>query len=79
MHDLADDAYFQRTAIVASAHNMPVDSYPWRFASVISVASHSVADPFTFHYNPVAAGRVLRPWRRRRGRVAGRRRDPCHR
>lgn len=52
MHDIADDAYFHRTAIVASAHNMPVDSYPWRFSSVISVASHSVADPFTFHYNP---------------------------
>ncbi len=52
LHDLADDAYFHRSAIVASAHNMPVDSYPWRFASVISVASHSLADPFAFHYNP---------------------------
>jgi subtilisin len=37
LHDLADTAYFKRTIVVASAHNMPVESYPWRFSSVISV------------------------------------------
>lgn len=52
LHDLADDAYFQGTVIVASANNTPVYSYPWLFASVISVASHTERDPFTFYYNP---------------------------
>ena len=37
LHELADSAYFNRTVLVASAHNMPVESYPWRFSSVISV------------------------------------------
>src|SRR4029077_12392039 len=36
LQELADSAYFQRTVLVASAHNMPVESYPWRFSSVIS-------------------------------------------
>ena len=43
LHELADTAYFQRTMLVASAHNMPVESYPWRFSSVISVGSHEQA------------------------------------
>jgi subtilisin family serine protease len=34
LHELADLAYFQKTMLVASAHNLPVESYPWRFASV---------------------------------------------
>lgn len=52
LHDLADQAYFQRTVLVASANNTPVYSYPWLFASVISVASHAEKDPYTFYYNP---------------------------
>ena len=40
LHELADHAYFKRVLLVASAHNMPVESFPWRFASVISVGSH---------------------------------------
>ena len=52
LHELADSAYFQRTVLVASAHNMPVESYPWRFSSVISVGSHEEPDPLTFFYNP---------------------------
>ena len=52
LHELADAAYFNRTVLVASAHNMPVESFPWRFASVISVGSHEDADPFTFFSNP---------------------------
>ena len=47
LHELADSAYFQRTVLVASAHNMPVESYPWRFASVISVGSHEGHDSAT--------------------------------
>ena len=52
LHELADNAYFNRTVLVASAHNMPVESYPWRFSSVISVGSHEEADPLDFFYNP---------------------------
>jgi subtilisin family serine protease len=52
LHELADNAYFKRSVLVASAHNMPVESYPWRFSSVISVGSHEEEDPFTFYYNP---------------------------
>jgi subtilisin family serine protease len=52
LHELADSAYFKRTVLVASAHNMPVESYPWRFASVISVGSHEEDDPLEFFYNP---------------------------
>jgi subtilisin len=52
LHDLADTAYFHRTVLVASAHNMPVESYPWRFASVLSVGSHEQDDPLDYFYNP---------------------------
>jgi subtilisin len=52
LHELADSAYFRRTMLVASAHNMPVESYPWRFSSVISVGSHEQEDPLTYYYNP---------------------------
>ncbi len=38
--------------LVAAAHNMPVESYPWRFSSVISVGSHEEEDPLAFYYNP---------------------------
>jgi subtilisin len=52
LHELADDAYFKRTVLVASAHNMPVESYPWRFSSVISVGSPEASDPLVFYSNP---------------------------
>jgi subtilisin len=52
LHELADSAYFRRTVLVASAHNMPVESFPWRFSSVISVGSHEEPEPQTFFYNP---------------------------
>jgi subtilisin family serine protease len=52
LHDLADTAYFRRTMIVASAHNMPVESFPWRFSSVISVGSHEDSEALTYYYNP---------------------------
>jgi len=52
LHEVADSAYFKKTMIVAAAHNLPVDSYPWRFASVVSVGSHDQADPLAFYYNP---------------------------
>ncbi|HEY7730775.1 MAG TPA: S8 family serine peptidase [Gaiellaceae bacterium] len=52
LHEIADAAYFRRTVLVASAHNMPVESYPWRFSSVISVGSHEGDDPLTWYANP---------------------------
>ncbi len=52
LHDLVDAAYFKRTILVASAHNMPVESFPWRFSSVISVGSHEEDDPLLFYANP---------------------------
>jgi subtilisin family serine protease len=52
LHEIADDAYFGRTVFVASAHNLDVLSYPWRFSSVISVATHDGTDAFEFDYNP---------------------------
>lgn len=52
LHELADSAFFRRTILVASAHNLSVDSYPWRFSSVISVGSHEGGDPLSFFSNP---------------------------
>jgi subtilisin family serine protease len=52
LRDIADTAYFKQTVLIASAHNMPVESYPWRFSSVISVGSHEEDDPMTYYANP---------------------------
>lgn len=52
LRTLADEAYFRRSVIVASAHNTPVESFPWRFASVISVGSHAEDDGDLHLYNP---------------------------
>jgi subtilisin family serine protease len=52
LHEVADKAYFARTVLVASAHNMPVESYPWRFSSVISVGSHEEDDALVYYANP---------------------------
>ncbi len=52
LHELTDDAYFRRATLVASAHNMAVESWPWRFSSVVSVGSHEERDPMRFYYNP---------------------------
>jgi subtilisin len=51
LRELADLAYFRNVSIVASAHNMPVESYPWRFSSVLSVGSHDGRDPFEYYAN----------------------------
>jgi subtilisin len=52
LRELADQAYFSNSLIVAAAHNMPVVSYPWRFPAVVSVGSHSGSDPLEFYANP---------------------------
>jgi len=50
--ELADRAAHQGTIVVCSAHNSPIESYPWRFASVVSVACHDEDDPELVYYNP---------------------------
>lgn len=52
LYELADQAFFRRCMLVVAAHNMPVRSFPWTYASVISVASHDEADPARYYYNP---------------------------
>ncbi|EST34390.1 S8 family peptidase [Streptomyces roseochromogenus] len=52
LRELADDAYFSRSVIVASAHNARIESFPWRFSSVISVGSHAEDDSGLVLYNP---------------------------
>src|SRR5262249_8038585 len=52
LHDLADEAYFKAAIIVASAHNGPWNSYPWRFPATISVRSHDQGQPQHLHANP---------------------------
>ena len=54
---LCDSAYFRHCVVCASAHNAPVLSFPWRFASVVSVASITPpradgAAPVQHYYNP---------------------------
>lgn len=49
--ELCDRAYFRRTTLVVAAHNLPIESFPWNFASVVSVASHAEPDPMSYYYN----------------------------
>jgi subtilisin family serine protease len=51
-HELADEAYFANTLLVAAANNVAGPSYPSLFAAVVSVAAHDVADPEVWFYNP---------------------------
>lgn len=51
LRELSDVAYFGNALIVASAHNAAVESFPWRFPSVVSVGSHDGSDPLEFHVN----------------------------
>ncbi|MEU0187482.1 S8 family serine peptidase [Streptomyces sp. NPDC006207] len=69
LHRLADEAHFRRSVLVASAPNRRGESFPWRFASVISVGSHRENDPDLVLSNPqppvdfFAHGQnVLVPW-----------------
>ncbi|MGW5055194.1 S8 family peptidase [Actinokineospora sp. NPDC004072] len=54
LRELVDEAYFGGSVIVASAHNSQIESFPWRFASVVSVGSHtdSAADRILYNPNP---------------------------
>lgn len=50
--ELVDRAAHQGTVLVCSAHNTPVEGYPWRFASVVSVACHDEEDSELVYWNP---------------------------
>ncbi|MFJ4368346.1 S8 family serine peptidase [Streptomyces chartreusis] len=52
LREICDDAYFSSILIVSAAHNMPIESYPWRYSSTISVGSHADPDPGAIYYNP---------------------------
>lgn len=49
--ELCDRAYFRRTTLVVAAHNLPIESFPWSFSSVVSVASHAEPEPLRYYYN----------------------------
>lgn len=54
-HELVDRAYFRGSLVVTAANNMPQDSFPSLFSSVVSVASHAIEgdyDPHEFYTNP---------------------------
>jgi subtilisin family serine protease len=51
-HEIVDIAYFANVLLVSAANNVPGPSYPSLFSSVVSVAAHDVADPWTWFYNP---------------------------
>jgi len=51
-HELADEAYFANTLLVAAANNVVGASYPSLFAAVVSVAAHDTGDPDVWYYNP---------------------------
>ena len=53
LHEVADLAYFKNVILVTAANNMPIESFPSMYASVISVASHNEQEDATrFYYNP---------------------------
>jgi subtilisin len=52
LHELVDQAYFQRTVLVGAANNMPAASYPSLYSSVLSVAARPDSDSLGFAYNP---------------------------
>ena len=66
LREVAELAYFRGVLLVCSAHNLAVESYPWRFSSTISVGSHADTDPERTYYNPrppvefLAAGQDIR-------------------
>jgi subtilisin len=51
-YEMCDRAYFSNSFLVTAANNVLTPSYPSLYASVASVACHTGADPYRFHYNP---------------------------
>jgi subtilisin family serine protease len=61
LRQLADHAYFRGSTLVASAHNLPVESYPWRFSSVLSVGSHAGTDAREYYASPAPPVEFVAP------------------
>jgi len=51
-HEITDEAYFKNILLVSAVNNIPEPSYPSLYSSVISVAAHTLLEPFTYYYNP---------------------------
>ncbi len=51
-HEIADEAYFHGVVLVCAMNNVPAETYPSQYASVVSVAACSGDDPFLLYVNP---------------------------
>jgi subtilisin len=51
-HEIADEAAHAGVVLVCAMNNVPAESYPSQFGSVISVAATTGGDPFAFLANP---------------------------
>ncbi len=51
-HEIADEAAQANVVLVSAMNNVPADTYPSQFSSVISVAATRGNDPFTVFANP---------------------------
>ncbi|WP_433802918.1 S8 family serine peptidase [Actinomycetospora sp. CA-084318] len=51
-HELADQAYFARTVLVAAMNNVVAETYPSQYSSVCSVAARPAGAGPGFSYNP---------------------------
>lgn len=52
LHDLADQAYFRNTMLVAAVNNVPATSYPAEYSSVFSVGACPSDGADDLFYNP---------------------------
>jgi len=50
LSDIADEAFYNGTTIVAAANNMGMTAYPANLSSVLAVDSESFKDPLSFFY-----------------------------
>jgi subtilisin family serine protease len=51
-HEIADEAAHAGVVLVSAMNNVPADTYPSQFSSVISVAATTDSDPFALLANP---------------------------
>lgn len=51
-HEVADAAHFAGAVLVCAMNNVPAETYPGQYASVVSVAACPDSDPFTLYVNP---------------------------
>ncbi|GAB2480010.1 S8/S53 family peptidase [Jatrophihabitans fulvus] len=51
-HEIADEAYFAGVVLVCAMNNVPAQSFPSQYASVVSVAACAGDDPMLVYANP---------------------------